>query len=98
MTELAGVLDRHEATSRQRLEEYAAKWPVAKRHAALKSGDALPGDPPKFPIKDQDDMDNANRLLGSSSVPKATVVSHMRKQAKRHGLKLPGGLQSNSTS
>lgn len=88
MTELAAVLDRHA------LDEYAAKWTPEKRRQALKDGDALPGDPPKYPIKDQEDMDNANRLIGNGDVAKSTLVSHMKKQARKHGLKLPASLQS----
>lgn len=75
-------------------EEFAAKWTVEKRKQALKDGDALPGDPPKFPIKDQEDMNSAHTLKGSSNVPNATVEAHMKKQAKKHGLKLPPGLKA----
>lgn len=88
MTELASVLDRYTE------DEHAAKWTVAKRMQALRDGDALPGSPPKYPIKDQDDMDNAARLMGNGDVPRATLVAHMRKQARKHGLRLPASLQS----
>ena len=69
-----------------------------KRRQALKEGDALPGDPPKFPIKDQEDMNNANGLKGNSSIPNAVIERHMRKQAKKHGLTLPKSLQASSSS
>jgi mevalonate pyrophosphate decarboxylase len=94
MTELASVLKRHEDELAKVQEEYSAKWDVGKRMQALKDGDALPGNPPKFPIKDQDDMNNAAGLSGSSSVAKATIVAHLKKMAKKHSLKLPASLQS----
>lgn len=94
--ELAGVLKHHHDDVQRVAEEYAAKWPDEKRKAAVKSGDALPGG--KFPIRDQEDLNNANALKGNSSVAQATVIGHMRKQAKKHGLNLPKSLQSNSTS
>lgn len=96
LVELGAVVGRNEAEIRRVAEEYAAKWTDEKRKAAVQSGDALPGG--KFPIRDQEDMDNANTLKGSSSLPKSTVVAHMKKQAKKHSLKLPPSLQSNSTS
>ncbi len=105
--ELGAVLGRHDERSRREQEELAAwaeqhrdswaeekaaKWTADKRKQAEKNGDALPGG--KFPITDQEDMDNAAGLLGNTSLPRPVVVAHMKKQAKKHGLKLPGSLQS----
>jgi hypothetical protein len=92
LEELGAVLGAHDAERSRIAEEYATKWTAEKRQQALKDGDALPGNPPKFPIKDQEDMDNAASLSGNSSVARATVVAHMRKQAKKHSLKLPASL------
>jgi hypothetical protein len=96
LTELGRVLDRHDADLQRVNDEYAAKWNDAKRAQAEKNGDALPGG--KFPIVDQDDMDHAATLVGNSTLPKAVVVAHMKKQAKKHGLTLPQSLQGSSSS
>lgn len=96
LDELASFAHRRDVEIAAVQEEYSAKWTQEKRNQAEKSGDALPGG--KFPIKDQEDLDNANTLKGNSSVPNAVVERHMKKQAKKHGLRLPKSLQSNSTS
>ncbi len=79
--------------SKWALEENAAKWNAQKRRDAAKRGDALPDG--SFPIVDQEDIENAAGLVGNSNHPKATVVAHIKKQAKKHGLKLPDSLQGN---
>lgn len=96
LTELGAFIDRSAAATKIIEDEYAAKWTTEKRQAAVKSNDALPGG--KFPIRDQEDMNHAAGLLGNSTLPKATVVAHMRKQAKKHSLTLPKTLQGSSTS
>jgi hypothetical protein len=93
LTELGAALGRHDADLKKASDEYAAKWTDEKRKQAEKDGDALPGG--KFPIKDQEDMNSAATLAGNSKVPRATVVAHMKKQAKKHSLTLPKSLQSN---
>ena len=94
LAELAAFNDRLAAETAKVQEEYSAKWTTEKRLEALKAGDALPGSPPKFPIKDQEDMNNAARLSGNSSVSRATIVAHMKRMAKKHGLALPKTLQA----
>lgn len=96
LDELASFAHRRDVEIAAVQEEYSAKWTQDKRKDAEKSGDALPGG--RFPIKDQEDMDNANTLKNNSSIPQATVIRHMKKQAKKHGLKLPSSIQSNSSS
>jgi hypothetical protein len=97
-SELAAFAKRRDEEHAKVQEEYSAKWTPEKRKQALKDGDALPGDPPKFPIKDQEDMDNANNLRNNSTLPQSLVIRHMKKQARKHGLKLPASLQGNSSS
>jgi hypothetical protein len=88
---LSAALNNYRVALNAVNEEYAAKWNDAKRKQAEKSGDALPGG--KFPIVDQEDMDHAATLIGNTYLPRATVVAHMRKQAKKHSLKLPDSLK-----
>jgi hypothetical protein len=76
-----------EHASKWAQEENAAKYNAQQRRDAAKRGDALPDG--SFPIMDQEDMNNAATLAGNSSHPKATVHAHMKKQAKKKGLKLP---------
>lgn len=89
--ELGAALMRHEQAQRRAVEEYAAKWTAEKRRDAAKRGDALADG--SYPIIDQEDMANAARLLGNGSASKPTVVAHMKKQARKHGLKLPDSLR-----
>jgi hypothetical protein len=91
LTELGAFNARREAERKAMEESAANKWPMGKRLEAVKSGDALPGG--LFPIKDQEDLNNAAGLAGSSKVPEATVVAHIKKQAKKHSLKLPDSWQ-----
>ena len=84
LEELGTVLDQRSAEIAKVQEEYSAKWPPEKRRQALQSGDALPGDPPKFPIKDQEDMNNPNlaptrRLLSPCSWPFSNRPGPMEK-------------------
>ena len=44
----------------------ATKWTAARRRRALDAGHALPGDPPRYPISDCDDVRNAVGDLGRS--------------------------------
>ena len=98
LMELGRLVAAQNAERQRVADEYAAKWTAEKRRQALKDGDALPGPGGvgRFPIKDQEDMTNAAGLLGNSSVPKATVIAHMKKQAKKHKLTLPMTLQATS--
>jgi hypothetical protein len=91
--ELAAFVGRQDARRQKLAEEYATKWTAEKRRQALQDGDALPGDPPKFPIKDQEDLDNAVGLIGNSGLPRDTVVRHIKKQAKKYNLSLPDSLK-----
>jgi hypothetical protein len=87
MEELASVLDRYDAEQGQVAEEYASRWPQAKRDQAVKSGDAMPGG--RFPVESQKDLDDAVRLIGKTKLSKAAVIAHLKKMAKKHSLKLP---------
>lgn len=84
---LGNMLGRIDAERAAVAEEYATKWTAEKRAEAEKSGDALPGG--KFPIRDQEDLNNAVRLAGNSDVSEDRVRTHIKKQAKKHGLSLP---------
>lgn len=100
MTELAGVLGRHDTDRKRVAEEFAAKWNDDKRRQAVKDGNALPGPDGvgRFPITDQADMDHAAGLVGSSKTPRPVVEAHMKRMAKKHGLTLPKTLQSSSAT
>lgn len=72
-------------------EEYATKWTAEKRRDAIKTGDAMADG--KFPIRDQEDLNNAVRLAGSSTTAKASVIAHIKAMAKKHSLTLPPSLR-----
>lgn len=87
LADLKGTVERHTAEDRRVVEEYAAKWTAEKRKQAEKNGDAMPGG--KYPIVDQQDMNAAARLMGSGDVSSDAIEEHMKRMAKKHGLKLP---------
>lgn len=65
---------------------------VAKRAAYKKTGDTM--DDGAYPVRTQSDLDDAARLIGNSkSHSRADIESHLRRMAKKHGLKLPAFLQ-----
>jgi hypothetical protein len=68
-------------------EEYAARWPQAKRLQAVKEGNAMPGG--HFPIETQEDLNSAARLVGRTKLSRSAVMTHIKKMAKKHSLSLP---------
>lgn len=96
MTELGAVLENETARKKRAADEYAAKWTTEKRRQAQKDGNAIPGPDGvgRFPIKDQQDVHNAHGLMGNSPIPNPTIIAHIRRMTKKHGLKLPAALAS----
>jgi hypothetical protein len=62
------------------------EWTASEREDAPEDDFAGPGK--SFPIKDQDDVDSASRLIGKASDPDA-VKARIIKIAKRKGLTIP---------
>lgn len=73
---------------------YQAKWTKAKRDA---HPEADFGDPKgrKYPIKDQDDVDSAAKLIGKAANP-AAVKKRVIAIAKRKGLSIPDAWKDNN--
>ena len=103
LTELGAVLDRNAVASfpeagsidvAQAEQEHATRWNLANCLRALKDGDALPGDPPKFPIKDQEDMGSAGKLTGDSAIGEGKVIAFLERMAKKPSLTPPASLLS----
>jgi hypothetical protein len=103
LTEMDAVLDRNAVASfpeadssdvAQAEQEHATRWTLANCLRALKDGDALPGDPPNLPIKDQADMNSAGKLTGDSAIGEGAVIAFLEPMAKKHGLTLPASLVS----
>lgn len=91
-----GLKDEYEVEVIPEVETFdRAKWTQAKR-------DALPredfGDPSNeaFPIADQEDVDNAARLIGHADDPEA-VKKRIIKIAQRKGLDIPDAWKSEKT-
>ncbi len=103
LTELVALLDRNAVASfpeadsidvAQAEQEHATRWNLANCLRALKDGGALPGDPPTFPIKDQEGMSSAGELTGDSAIGEATVIAFLERMAKKHSPTLPASLLS----
>lgn len=60
-----------------------------ERRKETDEGNAMPGG--RFPIKTQDDLDNAVHLVGQADDQDA-VRAHIRAMAKKHGLALPDSM------
>lgn len=80
-------LQRGRSDDEDELEESVSQ---AERDEAVRSGDAFPDG--KYPIRTQKQANNAWKLRNNSKDhSEASVVAHIRKQVKKHGLEMPGG-------
>lgn len=61
---------------------------AASRKSAQDSGDTMAGG--KYPVRNQAEADKAWNLRNNGDADEASVVAHIRKQVKKHGLTMPG--------
>jgi len=60
---------------------------AASRKSAEENDDTMAGG--KYPIRDQAEADKAWKLRNNGTADEASVVAHIRKQVKKHGLTMP---------
>lgn len=84
-------LQRGGGKSDDELEESVS---AASRKSAQQSGDTMAGG--KYPIRNQAEADKAWNLRNNGDADEASVVAHIRKQVKKHGLTMPGKTQESS--
>lgn len=75
---------------------------TSKRARALARGLAMPGDKAdgsdaKYPIENQADLDKAAALKGNGDADPGKVVAHIRRSAKKLGLKVPDSLTASAS-
>jgi hypothetical protein len=61
---------------------------AASRKSAQDSGDTMADG--KYPIRNQSEADKAWNLRNNGDADESSVVAHIRKQVKKHGLDMPG--------
>jgi hypothetical protein len=76
---------------------------VAKRKRAFARGLAMKGDKADgsdaaYPIENQADLDKAVNMRGQGDANKSAVVAHIKKAARKLGLKIPDSLTSSGPS
>jgi hypothetical protein len=76
---------------------------VAKRKRAFAKGLAMKGDKSDgsdaaYPIENQADLDKAVNMRGQGSADKSAVVAHIKKAARKLGLKVPDTLTASGPS
>jgi hypothetical protein len=77
-------------------EMYWESMSAALRKKRVADGDAMADG--KFPIANQSELDAAVHLIGNSTEPADSIKAHIRKQAKKYGLKLPDSWTSGKES
>lgn len=81
-------LQRGTAKKNGQDDELEESISAASRKSAEDSNDTMAGG--KYPVRNQAEADKAWNLRNNGDADEASVVAHIRKQVKKHGLTMPG--------